>query len=119
MKTDVKDFLPADAIILTGDRNQTDLANLRQTTGPGYSLFINGKLAACGGVRITGIGEAWFLGDKEALKRYTKTIIKKSREQLDDWAREHQLCRMYAVSDISDKFLETLGFKKQNRIFAR
>lgn len=126
MKIEKKKFLPADAIILTGDRDRADEANYNQTAGPAESLFIDGKLICSGGIRVT-VGESWAIFSEEAKamlaqKEHSsklKAVLKTLREQMESMQREHQLTRLFAEPIVSERFCKAMGFKKQNNIYVR
>lgn len=107
----IKGYHPRDAIEICGDESKRPEANINQSSGPAYSLFEDGKLLGCGGVRIYGIGEPWCMFTEKAKKENRKTILRSTREQLESIVREHKLWRLFAEAQISENFLEHLGFK--------
>lgn len=118
--TEIKSYNPQDAIELCGDKTKLPEANLNQTAGPAYSLFLDKKLIACGGVRCYGVGELWLVTNDEQRKKHTKTILKVSREQIDFMVRENHLWRLLAETKISENFLKHLGFvESEKKLFTR
>lgn len=114
--TEIKPYVPTDAIELCGDPDKLELAKFN-LSGPCYSLFIDGKLVASGGIRF-GVGEAWFImgKDRDASPNFTsekKVIIKSCRQKIEDMMREHGLWKLYAEPEMSKVFIKALGFKAQ------
>lgn len=117
---ETKPYNPRDALELCGDESKLPQANLNQTAGPAYSLFLDKKLIACGGVRIYGIAELWLIKSKEFGENHTKTILRASKEQIDLMIRENHLWRLLAETDNGENFLEHLGFiKSKKRLYTR
>ena len=112
-------FVPADEIIISGNRERTDSANLNQVSGPAYTVLLKGKPIASGGLRIHGICEAFFMMSKEAEKEHLKTVMEQCKKKLEEMQRQEKIYQMYARCDISENFLEHLGFEKVNDIFVR
>lgn len=83
------------------------------------SLFVNGKILACGGVDkcgLQGVGWAWvFLSNKAS--KYLKTIIKEIREFLFLVTKVERIHKLQATVNCKfDKgliFASQLGFKKE------
>lgn len=115
--TEIKPFNPNDAIKLCGDEKQRPNANLNQAAGPAYSLYLNKKPIACGGVRCYGVGELWMLTTDENREKYTKEILRASKEQIDLMIRENHLWRLMAETDKSESFLKHLGFVESEKRF--
>lgn len=111
-------FTPADIAIITGDRTRASIANHNCVAGPGYTVLVDGKPIACGGIRVHGCGVAWFAFSKEAEKEHLKTIIREAKKKLEEMQRENELCEVFAVSEDTDTWLKHLGFKKKD-IFVR
>lgn len=109
--TEIKNYSPQDALDLCKDPKFLEQANFNQTSGPAYSLFLDNKLVACGGVRI-GVGEAWFITNDENREKHPKSILRASREALDWMIREHRLWRLWAKCERSERFFEHLNFTK-------
>lgn len=108
-------FAAADEVIITGDRNRTDNANLNQQVGPAFTILdTNGNPIACGGLRIQGVAEAWFEMNNVAREKHLKTVIKQCKEKLLEMQRDNKIFRMFARCDKSENFLEHLEFIKQN-----
>ena len=117
---EIKPYNPQDAIDLCGDESKRDAANLNQTAGPAYSLFLDKKLVACGGMRIYGVAELFLITSDEYRKKHIKTILKASREQIDIMVRENHIWRLLAETKISDNFLKHLGFvESDKKLFMR
>lgn len=122
--TEIKPYIPQDAIKLVKDESKFEQAKFNQAS-PSYSLFIDGKLVACGGVRL-GVGDAWFImSDDDRQKMKTpqfnseqREIMRFCRNLADSIPREHGLWKLYADNEISQKFLEVLGFQEQT-VFVR
>ena len=114
----IKGYHPKDAIAICGDETKWPQANLNQSSGPAFSLFEDGTLLGCGGVRVYGVGEPWCMFTKEARTNKKTTILKATKQQLDIMCREHKLWRLFAETTVSESFLEHLGFKKQE-LFVR
>lgn len=114
----VKPYIAADAAIITVNRDIVSSANHNQAAGPGFTVFDGKKPIACGGIRVHGVGMAWFLMN-DGVKKHPVAIIRKAKEAIEQMQRENELCEVFAVSDNADKWLETLGFKKINNIFIR
>ncbi len=112
------EFTAADELIITGNRNGVESANLNQISGPSFTL-IDDKPIACGGFRIHGVAEAWFVMSKEAREKHLKAVIRACKEKLEQMQRDEKIFQMYARSDISDNFLQHLGFEKKDNIFVR
>jgi hypothetical protein len=110
--SEIKGYHPDDAIAICGDESKRQYANLNQSAGPAYSLFLGSKLLGCGGVRIYGIGEAWCMFTDDAIKNNKKTILRASQEQMEIMVRENKLWRLFAETKVNENFLEHLGFKK-------
>lgn len=118
--TEIKLYNPQDAIELCGDPTKLPEAKLNQTAGPAYSLFLDKKLIACGGVRCYGVGELWLGTNDEFREKYIKEIIRVSREQIDFMIRENHLWRLVAETESRENFLEHLGFKEsEKKLFTR
>lgn len=118
--TEIKPYNPDDAIELCGDESQRPNANLNQSAGPAYSLYLDKKLIACGGVRCYGVGELWLLTNDKYRQKHIKEILKASRQQIDLMIRENHLWRLMAETKVSDNFLEHLGFvESEKKLFTR
>jgi hypothetical protein len=106
-------------VILTKDRTSSELAVLNQISGPAFTLVDGNEPIACAGYRIHGIAEAWCALSEEAKDKYLLMVIRRMKKEMDKIQRKEQLYKIYAESDISDNFLEHLGFVKQGNIFVR
>ena len=116
--SEIKPFIPADAVKITGDKTCLPAAELNLASGPGFTIFDGKKILACGGVRIYGIGEAWFLmapGNEGRIK----SIMRQTRETLEGIQRDRELYKIYAENIVSETFIKHLGFEKKNGIFLR
>jgi len=91
------------------------MAQLNISTGVAESYFDSkGELFAVGGVRYCGIGEAWVLSTPKARQSNTLTLFKNTAANLKLLRDNLNLIKVYADGDISNNFLEHLGFKKAN-----
>jgi len=114
---ELKPYIPQDAIALCGDESKFDLALFNQAS-PACSVFIDGRLVCCGGIRF-GVGEAWFImndKDREKSPDFTgrkRKILRVCRKQIEAWSREHGMWKLYAEPEMSTIFIESLGFKEQ------
>jgi len=117
LKVEIKRYIAQDAIELCGDEKKYGLALFNQAS-PAYSLFIDGKLVACGGMRI-GVGEAWFImsdDDRDRTPDFTgrkRKILSVCRKQMEELCREHSLWKLYAEPEMSTVFIKALGFTEQ------
>ncbi len=121
MKTKIEPYIYSHGLAIQGD-DILQGAALNQISGPAFTLMTDEKkpkVLACGGVRIQGLGEAWAIYDKEALKDFPKTLLAASRDALTEMIAEERLIRVFAESSVSDKWLKSLGFVKQENIFVR
>ncbi len=109
---EVKKYISADAVIISGNRDIVTQANHNQAAGPGFTVFDGKTPIACGGIRVQGVGMAWFIFNEQAQKEHLKTIIREAKEKLDEMQRNNELCEVYAESDNADVWLKHLGFKK-------
>ena len=117
---EIVEFTAADECIVSGDRNRVDSANLNQISGPAFTILdSDGVPIACGGLRVSGTAEAWFQMNKVAEKQHLKTVMRQCKKRLEEMQRDEKIYQMYARCDISENFLEHLGFKKVNDIFVR
>lgn len=123
MKTKIESYIYGHAVALHGDDSSfAQGAALSQVTGPAFTIMTDEKkpkILGCGGVRVQGIGEAWAFYDKEALKDFPKILLPTTRQVLNDIIAQERLIRIYAEASVSETWLEHLGFKKQENIFAR
>ena len=112
-------FIPADAVIISGDRTNTEAANLNQIAGPAFTLIEDNRPIACGGYRIHGVAEAWCALGEQAKGKNLLTVIRRIKKEMDRQQRKEQLYKIYAENTESENFLEHLGFVKKNGIFVR
>lgn len=112
-------FLPADAAIISGNRECGDRANSDLIAGPAWTIVDGKKILACGGVRVLGIGEAWFLASEEAKSDKLMAVMRIVKEKLKEMRAAEKLYRIFAENEISENFLKHLGFEKKDNIFVR
>jgi len=87
------------------------LAHVNICTGTAESYFDDeGNLFGMGGIRYTGIGEAWFLTVPERRRPVLFRTVARNFERIRD---DKNLFRIFAESKISEHFLQELGFEKQ------
>jgi len=116
----IKPYEPQDAIDLCGDETKRAAANLNQLAGPAFTLFLDKKPIACGGVRIYGVGELWMLTNDKNRKNHIKDILRASRKQIDKMIYENSLWRIMAERNEADAWLRHLGFREsEKRLFTR
>ena len=111
----IKPYEPQDAIDLCGDETKRAAANLNQLAGPAFTLFLDKKPIACGGVRIYGVGELWMLTNDENRKKHIKSIYRASKEEINKMIRENHLWRVMAERNEADTWLKHLGFKESEK----
>lgn len=112
-------YLPADLVILSGERLCAEDARLNQIAGPAFTIVDNGRPIACGGIRIDGVGEAWCVLSEQARNEKLKSVMKIIKSKIDEYQREEKLYKMFAVNVASENFLRHLGFVKNNNVFER
>ena len=115
----VKQFLPADQVIITGNRECAELACHNQVAGPGFTIMDGNRPIACGGIRVVGVGIAWFAMTEEARTNNPMLVIRKAKKKIEEMQRQQELCELFAESRSCDKWLEHLGFHKVENIFLR
>lgn len=115
----VKPFLPADQVIITGNRNHAELACHNQVAGPGFTILDGKTPIACGGIRVQGVGIAWFAMTEEARKKHSMSVFSKAKKKIEEMQREQELCELFATSEDCDSWLKHLGFHKVENIFLR
>ncbi len=116
--TETVPFLPADAVILTGDRDVAAQATYNQASGPGFTILDkNGDPVASGGIRVYGTAIAWFILNKEAA--HLTTVIREAKATLEKMQRDERICELYAESDNGDVLLKHLGFTKKDNIWGK
>lgn len=121
MKTRIVPYIYSHALAIQGDDIEQGAA-LNQVTGPAFTVMTDEKdpkVLGCGGIRIQGLGEAWAMYDKEALTDFPKTLLGASQDALTEMIAEERLIRVFAEASGSEKWLEHLGFVKQDNIFVR
>lgn len=116
----IKPYDPQDAVDLCDDETVRAQADLNRLAGPAYSLFLDKKIIACGGVRIYGVGEMWMLTNDENRKNHIKEILRASKKQIDKMIRKQKLWRIMAERNETGAWLKHLGFKESDkRLFTR
>lgn len=113
-RIETKIYRPEDMIRIKGNTDAVAAnARLNQVAGPAHSIFLDGRLAGCGGIRVAGVGEAWACYTPEALE-HVWDVFKKSREFIELMVREQHLWRMWAEMSVQDDrhraFLKRLNF---------
>lgn len=90
-------------------------ANLNMVSGPAKSIYLDGKLVSCGGIRVDGIDEAWVCYHPEALK-HLGDVLRHSRDIIEEMGREKSLWRLWAEISKDDKehktFMEHMKFNQ-------
>jgi hypothetical protein len=110
-------FQPEDMIKLKGN-TETIAANARlnQVAGPAHSIYIDGKVMYCGGVRINGVGEPWACFQPQIFKENAWDVLKKSRQMLEKYIRQEHLWRLWTYMSVPDEkykaFLKRLNFNQ-------
>ena len=110
----IRKYTAQDGIDILGE-NMSEESKLNAVAGPGYTMIVGGKPVACGGVRIYGVGEAWFAMNQEA-ENHKFQLIKESKRWLDEITRENNLWETFAWPKLDDmdkarRFLKHMGFK--------
>lgn len=111
-------FSVEDACQLLGSTDEINTARLNLTTGPAYSAFLNGKLEACGGIRVRGVGECWAIFSEKATEdnfARKKQIVVNTRSWLDRIIRDERLWRVWSEcpeAKPNQNFLEVMKFRK-------
>lgn len=94
-------------------------ACLSQVSGPAFTLIEGGQILAIGGVRVQGIGQAWFMMGPDGTA-HTKSVLRAVRAGIEQSIKQEKLYRLYAeVTVDKPAFLKHLGFHQQNNIFVR
>lgn len=83
------------------------LVNIR--SGIAESYYSDGKLIGVGGIRHIGIGEAWIMPTTQ-LRRNKFFLVKMVLENFERIRNDRHLWRIFATSQISEKFLKVCGF---------
>ena len=109
---EIKPYHPQDGIEIMGRPDFAPFASLNQVAGPGYTLFDGKTPILAGGIRIHGVGEAWIMSS-DKIRQDPKLLMRTIRPQFDKIVRENQLWRLWAISKVSDTFLEHFDFVKQ------
>jgi len=109
-------FRPEDMLRITGNSDvMAANARLNQVAGPAQSIYLDGNLVGCGGVRIAGVGEVWACYAPEAFE-HIWDVFSKSRETIDNMAREQHLWRMWSEMSVQNDrhraFLKRLNFRQ-------
>lgn len=126
MNVKIEPFLPSDGILLSGDRTKAEQANFNQSAGPAFTLFLDGKMLAAGGVRL-GVGEAWFLLPESVRTQLAqpeydeqkRIIIESCKAKMEEICRTEHLYRIYAEARTGARFCEAMGFEKRENLYLR
>ena len=112
---ELRPFSPQDIVEMTGDPSLEDWASICMMAGPSASIYHQGHIIASGGLRMAGVGEAWFVG-ADNIRVQAKTLLKMAREQLDTWHKAEKAWRIFAYADprieSAQTFLKHLNFKR-------
>lgn len=112
-RIEIKKFRPEDMLRFIGE-DPVVAANARTNllSGPAVTVYLDNKLAACGGIRIRGVGEAWAKYSPEALKDIN--FLHESQKQIDRMCRENSIWRLWSEVSINDEkhksFLRHMNF---------
>jgi len=110
-------FAVEDFCKITGNNDMIDAARLNQIAGPCYTAIQGGKILGCGGVRVSGVGEAWALYSEEA-KETKLSLLKETRNWLGVIIRNHALQRIWSECPElqNERFIQCkqLQFRKLN-----
>lgn len=91
-------------------------ARLNLLSGPAVTVHLDNELAACGGVRIKGIGEAWAQYSPKALEDIN--FLHESQKQIDRMCREHEIWRLWSEVSVDDEkhksFLRHMNFTEMS-----
>ena len=98
------------------DEQKRAAANLNILAGTAESFFEDGRLVGVGGIRYTGIGEAWLITPPDIRGRGL-SLLREARRVFTETCDERCLRRCYAESKISDNFLKHIGFKSHPKGF--
>ena len=100
------------------------VANLNIQTGCAEAFYYpDGRFLGVGGIRVVGIGEAWMLVSREIQSHPDPTqrqaqfldLLVKVKEHMARMCDENNLYRVFATGTLSTKFLEQLGFRREDK----
>lgn len=91
------------------------------TTGPAFALIDRGAVLAIGGVRVTGIGQAWaYLSEEAKQKRNVKSVLRTAKAVIHESITAEKLYRIYAEATVDKPaWFKHLGFEPMNNVFVR
>ncbi len=83
----------------------------------------HGKLVGVGGIRYKGVGEAWMVTPREIQSHPDHTrrqaqfldLLTVTKDAMQRMADDNELWQLYATGTLSTKFLEQIGFKRQDK----
>jgi hypothetical protein len=114
----VKEFTYRDLVELAGPEKAA-VGMVNQMSGPAFTLRDGQQILAVGGVRITGIGEAWAMLSEAGLRK-PKTVLKTARSVLEGAMIAERLICVYADPSVDKPaWFEHLGFTYKQGIYAR
>jgi len=112
---EIRKYRMEDALEILSDKEQIAFAMLNEVAGPGFTWFKDKKVMGCGGVRVTGVGEAWAVFSEDAIKS-KKDLLKLTAENFKSIIETMNLWQVFATAkDMTQEqanFLEHLGFEK-------
>ncbi len=84
----------------------------------------NGKLQGVGGIRYKGVGEAWMLTPRNIQSHPDHTrrqsqfldLLAVTKKNMLRMVAENEILQLYATGTLSTKFLEQVGFKRQDKV---
>ena len=125
---DIRPFSPQDAVTIARGQYPIDRliqgAALNQVAGTGFTLFENDKPVISAGIRVLGVGEAWFFISEDVRERLSnpasgdelKVLLDDMKRKIDGMVREYSLYQVWALCERNPKFLKALGFKDANAV---
>lgn len=81
--------------------------------GIAQSYFVDGKIVAVAGIRYLGVGEAWMVVPPDVSNSRNVSLRKRLKTDFIRTRTEHNLCRIFTESRVSDPLLGDLGFRPQ------
>lgn len=106
------DVYPAWGKLLPAQKKYLAKVNIK--TGDAKSFFDDGKLVAVGGIRFTGLGEAWMLTNPNVRSERKFALLKETKKMFVKLRDLRNLWRVFATSQISENFLRHLGFREES-----
>ncbi len=106
------------------DTLKQKVAEVNLQTGCAEAFFWpNGKLVGVGGIRYKGVGEAWMITPRDIQSHPDHTrrqaqfldLLDVTKTNMQRMADENDLWQLYATGTLSTKFLEQIGFKRQDK----